>query len=346
MGNESCDLDSTVAALSLAYFLYKTIFHKIVIPIMNVTKENFLLRSENVFVLREAGISLDDLVYRDEIDFETITSKSNISLSLVDHHILAAKDNTLNSFVVQIFDHRPVDLSHKWVENVQIRIEAVGSCCTLIADEILNSDESILDRPLAYLLYQTIVYDTIALKPEYHKATPLDIAVATKLEEKFNFEEDRQILFDKLWNVHNDVSHLTPKQLLLKDLKAVEGVFIPGLPMLAEKYLKLQGSFEALKEFAAERKVTCLLIVGLEASSSVQRDLAIYSNSPEDELRLILLKQLLVKKEEYALEERATDYKEQIILLHINNIQASRKQLVPIVKEAWQLYVIKLNKNT
>ncbi|XP_066249968.1 exopolyphosphatase PRUNE1 [Euwallacea similis] len=335
LGNESCDLDSTISALVLGYFIQKTHPDETVIPLLNVIKQDFMLRTENCYVLEKAGISLSDLTFRNEVPLDHIVARHLVKVSLVDHHILAKCDCVFEQFVTQIYDHRPIDKSHVWDENkVKIRIELVGSCCTLIADEILNTNENLLSSALAYLLYQVIIYDTIALKVENHKATPLDIQVAQKLEGLFKFSEDRQSLFDMLWHEHNNISHLTPHQLLKKDLKLVEGIYIPGLPILAEDYLKLETALHAIESFASEYEVSCLLLVGLDASKgTIKRDMAIYFSSPEDRFKSTLLE--ILEGANFNLERRHTKFTDKILLLHVHNVETSRKQLVPLVKRAW-----------
>lgn len=69
IGNESSDLDSTVSSLILAYFLDKYRIPQIpntglIIPVLNVSYEHFLLRTENCFVLQKCGIPLTSLIYR------------------------------------------------------------------------------------------------------------------------------------------------------------------------------------------------------------------------------------------------------------------------------------------
>lgn len=71
---------------------------------------------------------------------------------LVDHHLLNNNDALLEETICKIFDHRPVDKGSKWAQHVETRIELVGSCATLIADELLKV-EGVLFKELAYLLY-------------------------------------------------------------------------------------------------------------------------------------------------------------------------------------------------
>lgn len=56
--------------------------------------------------------------------------------------------------MVQIIDHRPIDAAIKWNANeVDMKIEQVGSCSTLVAEKILQTNKQNLFRELAYLIY-------------------------------------------------------------------------------------------------------------------------------------------------------------------------------------------------
>jgi hypothetical protein len=44
----------------------------------------------------------------------------------------------------------------------------------------------------------------------------------------------REKLFEELLAARCDISHLTPSQLLVKDMKIASGVPVPGLPILVE----------------------------------------------------------------------------------------------------------------
>lgn len=83
IGNESCDLDSAVSCLVFANFLYwqhnemkckvctkeyrdGSVDYKdeIFLPILNVDRNDFPLKTEVAFLFREKGINVGDLVYR------------------------------------------------------------------------------------------------------------------------------------------------------------------------------------------------------------------------------------------------------------------------------------------
>ncbi|KAG5892913.1 hypothetical protein JTB14_006228 [Gonioctena quinquepunctata] len=343
VGNESCDIDSSVSSVILAYLLNKSSVPKIaqcalVVPIQNVTYEQFLQRADNCLVYKEAGIPLDLLVYRDELDLDKLCKTNKVTTSLVDHHVLSNNERVLEDTVVQIFDHRPRDLTATWSDKqVEINIRQVGSCSTLIAEKILSKNEAILFREIAYMIYETIIYDTVALLPENGRATELDLHIAKNLRDTFQFDEDTQLLYKKLWTAHIDVSHLTPRQMLDKDMKVVENVPVPGLPMLVDTFLKLKGAHGAIETFADDHKVDFLVLVGLDASKEVKRDLGLFWRATGDVLRDRLLRFLWgsqkLKGYDFCLSEIATGFSD-IVCLKVNNVKLSRKQIVPLIKDA------------
>ncbi|KAJ8978286.1 hypothetical protein NQ317_009626 [Molorchus minor] len=337
IGNESCDLDSTVSSIALAYFLH---YHKIsevpdsaiVVPVLNVSLENFLLRAENCFVLEECGIPLDTFIYRDQIDFVNLLKTSTVTVSLVDHHVLSRNDRILENNVIQIFDHRPVDPSSNWdSKKISIKIDSVGSCSTLIAAKILQASENILCKELAYMIYETMVYDTVGLLPENGRAKELDLKIADQLE------KSRATVYEKVLKAHNDISHLTAKQILLKDLKIVDDIPVPGLPMLLQSYLKIKNAHEAIKSFSEDYNSTIVILIGLEAANKVKRDVGIYWKGEGEVFKDILLDMFKrsdeLKGYNFCFSEMCTGYND-IICLSQNNIKLTRKHIIPIIRDA------------
>lgn len=58
------------------------------IPVLNIPRADFALRTETTFLLREQGIPAASLVFRDEIDLGGLHRAGLLSLTLVDHHVL------------------------------------------------------------------------------------------------------------------------------------------------------------------------------------------------------------------------------------------------------------------
>ncbi|CAG9858914.1 unnamed protein product [Phyllotreta striolata] len=347
LGNESCDIDSSVSSLVLAYFISKKISTNcfcplaegsLVIPVQNVTKEDFLCRTDNCYLYKEINLPLDLLIYKDELNMKELISSVNLTTTLVDHHVLSEDDKFLKDTVLQIFDHRPRDIGFDWPEDkVRVTIREVGSCSTLIADKILSMEEDALTKDLGFLIYAAIVFDTQALSPKSGRAKELDHYIVGKLEEKFQFSDDRKTLFDILWKAHNDISQLTPRQILIKDLKIVGNVAVPGLPMLVEDFLKLDKSYQQLKSFAEEFEAPVLVLVGLDAAEgNIKRDLAVLfkneSNDVKEKLLEMLINSQKYKGYDFQFKEVPCNY-EDIKCYRQENVSLSRKQVIPIIKD-------------
>ncbi|XP_028132168.1 exopolyphosphatase PRUNE1-like [Diabrotica virgifera virgifera] len=345
LGNESCDIDSSVSATALAYLLHisrpKHISKEaLVVAVQNVPAENFLFRTDNCFLYREIQLPLDYLVCRDQIDFDYLVKSKKVTTTLVDHHVVPKNYKILEKTVVQIYDHRPIDAAFDLdTKEVEINIEGVGSCATLIANAIFSGCEDVLFKELGYLLYATILFDTQGLSPDTKRAKELDFQIVEKLEHKFNFTEDRIAVYDRIWNAHNDISTLNPKQILVKDLKMVEHIPVPGLPMLVEDFLKIQGSYEAVRKFAEERDTPLLILVGIDCLNGIRRDVALFSRNEDDPIRNRVLNLLCnCQHKGYDFEFKEVDVScESVKCFRQGNLTLSRKQIIPVIIDALKL---------
>lgn len=176
--------------------------------------------------------------YSDEIPSELLNASRFI---LVDHHV--ATSRVAADRVIEIFDHRPLDVKNAQIPNdCNIKIQEVGSCATLIADEIRKLEDSFANHgDVISFLRGPIVLDTINFSVSADKARPLDIEINGEIERALNLnEEERLKLFNELVRARSDVSSLSALQLLSKDLKVISNndksniVAIPGFPILVE----------------------------------------------------------------------------------------------------------------
>lgn len=159
---------------------------------------------------------------------------------LVDHHIphhSAACINVDN--VEEIIDHRPI--TSPLPPNAKCTIADVGSCATLIAELVLQSEVRNECNDILELLYGPIVLDTVNFSEEADKTRPLDIAVNEQIESILGFNKrHRNQLFNDLVEARNDVSTLDSLQILSKDLKIITNkarsltVALPGYPILVQ----------------------------------------------------------------------------------------------------------------
>lgn len=69
LGNESCDLDSAVSALSFAYFLQEVGSCRLAnvnqfIPLLNISRRYLPLKSEVVYFLKQNNVDIETLLCR------------------------------------------------------------------------------------------------------------------------------------------------------------------------------------------------------------------------------------------------------------------------------------------
>lgn len=95
--------------------------------------------------------------FRDQIDYKKITREKTVETSLVDHHVLAEHDAILYNTVIEIFDHRPIN-NEEICRNAGLKqnIKMVGSCATLIGNEIMESQLLINTNEIYNLLYGSL----------------------------------------------------------------------------------------------------------------------------------------------------------------------------------------------
>ncbi|XP_046277540.1 exopolyphosphatase PRUNE1 isoform X3 [Marmota monax] len=220
LGNEACDLDSMVSALALAFYLTKTNeAEEVFIPVLNIKRSELPLRGDNVFFLQKIQIPETILIFRDEIDLHALHQAGQLTLILVDHHVLPKSDAALEEAIVEVLDHRPIEQKH--CPLCHVCVELVGSCATLVAERILQGAPEILDRQTAALLHGTIILDCVNMDIKIGKATPKDNEYVEKLEALFPDLPKRNDIFDFLQKAKFDVSGLTTEQILRKDQKTI-----------------------------------------------------------------------------------------------------------------------------
>ncbi|KAF9112333.1 Exopolyphosphatase [Mortierella sp. AM989] len=264
-GNESADLDSIASAITTAFFLSRLDTYKssIVVPYVNIPRIDLALRSDVEFVLETNDINRDDIFYRDQLPiFEKLATKNQLSLFLVDHNKLALSMSSLKTAkVVGIIDHHADENLYKDSAKPR-RIEIVGSCASLVADEFLknaiNSDKAYSSwiQKLARLLLAPILIDTMDLDPLKKKVQPLDIAMAN-LVFPYIGSGTMQDLHRKVDDARRDTSQLSCYDLLRKDYKEwtvtqyTTGqdikIGISSVVGLMAKYIKRDGK-EALQQ--------------------------------------------------------------------------------------------------
>ncbi|XP_074385274.1 exopolyphosphatase PRUNE1 [Zonotrichia albicollis] len=338
MGNEACDLDSAVSALALAYFLAQTTPapKAAFVPVLNIPRADFALRTETTFLLRERGIPATSLVFRDEIDLGGLHHAGLLSLTLVDHHVLPGADAALEEAVVEVLDHRPLERARG--PPCQVTVEPVGSCATLVTERILQGPPGVLDRTTAALLHGTILLDCINLSPAAGKVTPRDVACVSLLEERFPELPARDAVFGALQAAKFDVTGLTTEQMLRKDLKVLSNdeavVGISGVFEDLETFLLRPGLLQDLEAFCQARGYAGLvaMTVSFNQHHEPTRKLAVFS--AQEPLRSTLCRALEEATTPSLLLRPLPSPWPSVAAYAQGNAVATRKKVLPILRAA------------
>lgn len=334
LGNEACDMDSMVCALVYAYFLYKTSSGAItVVPVLNIAARDLILRSDSVALLSKIGLSPDLLLFRDQLDLRGLQRGPGLRLTLVDHNVLPDSDSDLEGAVMEVIDHHKLERD----TSCPITVEPVGSCATLVAERVLQGAPQLLDTQVGTLLYATILVDCVDMAPEAGKVTPKDSEVLLKLEATVQTLPQRSALFSDLQQAKFNISGLDSEQMLLKDLKSVSG---PDLNLgISVLYLPLQnflirpGVEAELSAFCQRMGFDLLLLMSISFSETQQ---------PIRELGVFSLSQSIREQVSFYLEQAqnpALDLRPiscvhpHVVAFHQGNTVASRKKLLPLVKD-------------
>ncbi|XP_078525631.1 exopolyphosphatase PRUNE1 [Lissotriton helveticus] len=336
LGNEACDLDSMVSAITLAYFLAKTSSETNLafIPVLNIPRSDYPLRSEGTFFLRESGIRDELLIFRDEIDLHMLHEAGLLSLTLVDHNVLPREDESLEEAVTEVIDHHALELRASLA--CKVTVEPVGSCTTLVAEKIFKGAPHLLDTQVASLLHGTIVLDCVNMAPAAGKVTPKDTEYVTLLESRFPNLQRRDVIFDQLQKAKFDVTGLTTEQMLRKDLKALNSreisLAISAVYMTLEVFLQPPDLQQELSSFCQTHgyNVWVGMAIAFGDQGEPQRQLAVYS--PDEHLRELVCRVLEQAEDpELRLTPLCSPFKD-LQAYQQGNTVASRKKVLPIIK--------------
>lgn len=335
LGNEACDVDSMVCALTYAYFLSKTAQSEtLALPLLNIRESDLVLRSDNVYLLRQVGLTPDLLLFRDQLDLRALQRAGRLRLTLVDHNVLPSSDGDLEGSVVEVIDHHMLEREPS--PSCPVTVEMVGSCATLVTERIIQKAPEILDQQIAQLLYAAVLLDCVNMAPSAGKVTPKDSQSAAVLESRFPALPPRGALFQNLNNAKFDVSGLNTEQMLRKDMKSVSGNLNIAVSVL---YIKLED-FVQRPRLEAELSGFCLkfgfdllllMTISFTENKEPIRELAVFSHSAtcREEVSLYL-----EQAHNPALNlcpiscphPHITAYQQ-------GNSLASRKKLLPIIKD-------------
>lgn len=351
LGNEACDLDSAVSALVYAFLLHSLLKEEeeqeaaeegrtvVVVPVLNIPRRDYELRTEVTYWLDKHQIRREDLVFRDEVELTERHRADGLQLTLVDHNLLPAADAHLDPAVVNVLDHHKLERQSGSVSGSMV-VEMVGSCCTLVAEKLRVQKPSLLDPVIASLLYGTIILDTVNLSEAAKRVTPKDVNIIQRLKPLICPTVERDQLFQELTSAKMDVSGLTPEQLLRKDVKVATGksltVGVASLPMMVKEYLRRPSIATCLSEHSIAQGYDVLVVMGYSiVGEMVTRDIAVFSG--HEDLRSQLVSHLCEAQGGLLQLEAMDSGIDGCSAFQQRNAAASRKVVLPIVKDWLEL---------
>lgn len=271
LGNSSADLDSVVSALVFAAYATPP-----AVAVVACRRAEFRLRADSLLVLTTllAPLSAADLtaslVFLDDdlTDLPAMAARG-VQLTLVDHN----RTTVALLPVVGVIDHHVDEGS---VQGVPLRLVApVGSCCTLVGQLLAHR----IAADAAALLLWTIAADTLNFDAALRRATPLDVSVARFLHRvvapSTTLADYCTAAFEAVARAKNDVSALSPAELLRRDYKSLLPEHSVGLASVPVPVTTLAEA--ELAAFCAERGVDSLVVFAALSEPVFARQLAVYS---------------------------------------------------------------------
>lgn len=283
-GNEATDLDSVVSAMGLAWVLGNGPKPCSALPLIPIKRDDFRLKTESLWVLSQTGIDVKNLFFLDDaLPLDRLMSRVR-GVALVDHNRLTNVFSKYEEKVRLIMDHHE-DL--KLYPNALRRIESVGSCATLVGEELINvserADAGKIPGSLATLLLGTILIDTVNLDPNAGRATPRDHAVAKHLKPMAGMETDR--FYQGIRAAKSDIRDMNTRDLLRRDCKTFQfndvRCTIASVPLALEQWMVRDMDLAVgIQTYAREMRADIVMTMNTQRTPEFSRGISVFCNTP------------------------------------------------------------------
>ncbi len=336
VGNEAADLDSIVSSIIYGYLRSLLEPQRVVVSILNIPRADLNLRLDAVYLFHEAGIKVEDLVFRDEVAVDALAERAH--LVLVDHNRPSA---CFASFqVTGILDHHHDEGMYPLTD--PHLIEPVGSTATLVGREFLASGLPV-DQDFALLLVGTILLDTVNLEERAGRVTDTDRKVAERLLPLI--QQDRQQLFTVIRQAKFNLLGLSTHDLLRRDYKEYSFAHlrcgISSVPLSMHSWWARDTNLLlGMEEFAAQKGVDIFFSMNNSATPVFTRELTILWSDVKGERELCnwLSKNGLVLLP-LDLPENVQS-RSGFRMYQQRNVKFSRKKLQPLLMEFFKQYCL------
>ncbi|XP_067938667.1 exopolyphosphatase PRUNE1-like isoform X2 [Watersipora subatra] len=342
IGNESCDLDSAVSALSYAFLLqHQKNPDQQFIPVLNVPRRDYPLKTEVVFLFTKYGINQLDLIFLDDIEALRRNGRYN-GVHLVDHNVTSTSLSDMEAHVKTIVDHHHHDCP---INNKDfVKIEMVGSCTSLITNLFYERIRSVESDKLAQMLRATILTDTVCLRESAGKVKPLDIAMVERLEQEFAMSStSREEVWREVMDAKSNITGFTTEQLLRKDSKTftVSTSTISSTAYMSSVSLSVQGFLErddimrAISNLMLQNGARLLAILCNGGSDGVSsKHFILYT--ADNNLRSKLMHMVDCDPDLQFTDAPSISGYDELAVRKLKNVQISRKQVLPKLRSFLQ----------
>lgn len=338
-GNQSADLDSVVSAISYAYFNFK-LNQTFVAPLINIPKQDFQLRRDIKLVLDQQGVT-SDLLYFIE-DFQAMNSHGVVDLALVDHCNLQGGIINANINVNAIIDHHEDE--KVFLQSQPRIIRPCGSCSSLVFNYWYNqlkaSQINLIGDDIIQLLLAPLIIDTSNMTQKVEN----DDIEAFKAYQELSSVVNTSIntFYKQIKTAKKDLSGFQIDQVLRKDYKQFEfnGINVgfssigKSIDWIFQTYTNKEIQ-QGLRDICGFYLLDLLIITpSYTVKEQYRREVIIYqvTNTVDNLLNDLHLLQLNddvynMHTFKHRLQDIGLKVKNQ------QNLSASRKQIVPAVKQ-------------
>jgi len=267
VGHKSPDTDSVCSAIALARLMELTGSSNVV-P-CSAGKIN----KETDFVLSYFGIPVPQVL-------ESVEAKQK--MILVDHNEFGqAVAGTDQAQLLKVYDHHKIG-GLQTADPIYIRIEPVGSTCTIVA-KAYKENGITPEKGIAGILLSAILSDTVIFKSP--TCTELDKEIAADLAAICGV--DPKTYGIEMFKASSNIADRTPQSMIEEDLKAftmgphkvgVGQVSLMGMDGFEDVRAKLTTELENYKN-SQEMRYLCLMVTDILADST---ELLVSGDTPEE----------------------------------------------------------------
>ncbi|QHS73838.1 exopolyphosphatase [Saccharomyces paradoxus] len=360
VGNESADMDSIVSAITYSYcqYIYNESTYSeekekgsLIVPIIDIPREDLSLRRDVMYVLEKLKIKEEELFFIEDLKIlrENISHSAEVNSCLVDNNDTPKNLNNYIDNVVGIIDHH-FDLQKHLDAEPRI-VKVSGSCSSLVFNywyEKLQGDREVVMN-IAPLLMGAILIDTSNMRRKVEPSDKLaiercqDVLSHAANEVSAQGWQDSSVFYKEIKSRKNDIKGFSVSDILKKDYKqfnfqgkgpkSLEIGFSSIVKRISWLFSEHGGEADFLKQcrgFQSERRLDVLvLLTSWRKAGDSHRELVMLGDPK-------VLSELIRRvTDKLHLQIFGGDLGEGVAMFKQLNVEATRKQVVPYLEEAY-----------